>query len=279
MAIVLQLGGTSSEALDMLRGLSPRIWAAFAALYLAQPIADLAIFRRLWRLPISGFKALLRKFVINEIVFGYSGEVYFYLWARRRTELARAPFDAIKDVNILSGLMGNLLTLVMLAISAPSLQDLHFAEQLRPAFWPGLVLVGLSVGVLLFAPRVFSLRLSELAFVVAVHVGRLAATSGLMVMVWALALPDVPMQAWLVLLAIRLLVSRIPFLTNKDLVFGNLVLILVGSRAPVGVLLATLALATLIAHLGTIALLGSGDLLRAMRRQDAKGSREERRLG
>jgi hypothetical protein len=266
-ALVVQLDRTSAEVLAMALRLSPAVWAAFLLLYLAQPVADFAIFERLWKLPITGLGALLRKYVINEIVLGYSGEAYFYLWARRRLGPQPKTFEAIKDVSILSGLAGNLLTVEMAAICATRLRDLDVARQLGPALWLGLIPAAISLALLVFARRVFSLRPSELVFVAGVHVVRLAIVSGLTILVWTLALPDVALGVWMVLLTVRLLVARIPFLTNKELIFGNVVLLLAGPHSPVGLLLATLALAMLTAHLATIGVLGSQDLLRFVLRR------------
>ncbi|MDB5451674.1 MAG: hypothetical protein JWO33_252 [Caulobacteraceae bacterium] len=262
---LVQLSHASSEALATVQRLSPVAWSLFAVLYLVQPLADLLIFRRLWRLPITSFGVMLRKVVINETLFGYGGELYFYLWARRRPGLSDAPFGAIKDVNVVSALGANVLTLIMLLVSAAGLERVDLAHQFGPAFWPGLGLIALSFGVLLFARRVFSLTRRELTAVAAIHAVRLAATGGLTVLLWRSALPDVALGVWLALLAGRLLLARLPFVANKDLMFANLILVLFGATSPTALLLATLAIVTLTAHLAVILLVGSPDLWRAMR--------------
>src|SRR5258708_4082815 len=62
---------------------SPGFWLLFPLYYFALPIADWVIFRRLWRIPPAGISALLRKRLSNDLLVGYSGELYFYTWARR----------------------------------------------------------------------------------------------------------------------------------------------------------------------------------------------------
>lgn len=261
-AILLQLGGATSEAVKMIARLPPTVWPALLLLYLAQPLCDFAVFRRLWRLPVAGFEALLRKNVINEVVLGYSGEAYLYVWARRATGAVTEPFGAIKDANIVSALLGNLLTLSLAAISATQLQDLDLARRLGPALWSGLIPVAISIGLLVFARRVFSLRVGQLVFVGGVHALRLVASVVLTLLIWRISLPHVAPSVWLVLLAVRYLISRIPFISNKDLVFGNLMLLLLGAHAEVAVLLAALALVTLFLHLAVILGLGVFDLAR-----------------
>lgn len=265
MAIVLQLHGATSSILTMIRQLPPLIWPSLLILYLVQPLFDFVIFRRLWNLPWAGLGALLGKNVINEVVLGYSGEAYLYLWARRSVRAAAAPFAAIKDANLISALLGNVLTLALAAISVTQLRELDFARQVGPALWSGLIPLGVSVGVLLFARRVFSLALTQLVHIGVAHGLRLTAWTGLTLLIWRMALPEVPLGVWVVLLAIRCLVSRIPLIANKDLVFGNLVLLLLGPHAPIAVLLAALALVMLLLHLLVIIGLGMADLVRGLR--------------
>src|SRR3546814_14938666 len=106
-------------------------WIAFAGYYFALPASEFLIFKRLWNIPRAGFKALIRKLICNEILFGYSGEAYFYTWARRHAHLAAAPFGAIKDVSILSAVAGNLITLILLVVAWPQLGNVVRSEERR----------------------------------------------------------------------------------------------------------------------------------------------------
>lgn len=268
-AIAVQLGDAAEAVLATIARLPLGVWPVFLLLYLTQPLFDYVVFRRLWNMPLAGLGALLRKNVINEVVLGYSGEAFLYVWARRAGSAVAAPFAAIKDVNIVSALMGNLLTLVLTAISATRLRELGLAQSLGPALWSGLIPVAISLAILAFGRRVFSLRRSQLLHVAVVAGLRLAVWTALTVLVWSLAMPEVPADLWVVLLAIRFLVSRLPLVSNKDLVFGNLMLLLLGAQSPVAVLLAALAVATLALHLLVIAGLAAADLARGLGRKSA----------
>lgn len=263
--IVLQLGGSTNTVLTTVGRLPPLVCLALLVLYVSQPLSDFMVYRRLWNLPSGGLEALLRKNVINEVVLGYSGDAYFYVWARRAAGKAFAPFAVIKDAGIVSALLGNVLTLVLAAISATQLRELDFVRQVGPALWSGAIPLAISVGVLLFGRRVFSLRLTELVYIGAVGCLRLMVWTGLTICIWRMALPNAPPSVWVVLLAIRCLVSRIPLISNKDLVFGNLVLLLLGAQAPIAVLLAALALVMLLLHLVVIVGLGALGGIRSLR--------------
>ena len=264
-AIGVQLARTPPATFAVLAGLSPAVFVSFTLLYLAQPVADLVIYRRVWNLPLSGLGALLRKTAINEAVFGYGGELYLYLWARRRAGLTYAPFAAIKDVNILSSIMGFGFTLAVLLLAVAWAHNADLVRLLRSVQWPAVGVMAIALGALVFARRVFSLKPRDIAFVAAAHGVRLTAYCGLTIATWALALPSVALDVWVVLLAVTLLGARIPFLTNKTLVVGNVVLLVLGPGSSFAVLLAAMAVATLGAHLVVIAVLGSQDLWRALR--------------
>lgn len=266
--IVAQLGPSSHSAVAAVLHLPAVAWLAFAAQYAAQPVGDFLIFRRLWRLPLGGLRELVRKNVINEVVLGYSGEAYLYLWARRQADLGETAFAAVKDVSLLSALTGNALTLLLCVAVAGQLEALDLAVRIGPAVWLGAAPFVVSVAILAFGRQAFSLPARDLVAVSVLHSIRFVVAGVLAIAVWWLALPQTPWSVWVLLFALRLLVSRIPFLTNKELIFGNLVLLLVGARTPAGQLLAGLAIATLAAHLMAMVALIPGDI--ASRREPSR---------
>jgi hypothetical protein len=243
-----------SEAIAVLPR-TPAFWITFAAYYLALPASEWIIFNRLWKLPAFGIIPLIRKLVSNEVLLGYSGEVYFYTWARRHTELTAAPFGAIKDVSIASALAGNIATLVMCALSWPFIGNLAPAAHGVGVIESAGVLLAGSLAILLFRHRVFSLDARQLGEILGVHLMRLVVTTILAGMLWHFALPEIHF-GWLVLLAtLQLLVTRLPFVPSKDLVFANLAVLLVGNDGVVAVAVTMIAAALVMTHLVLGALL------------------------
>ena len=110
---ILQLRNLEFHRLWAMTPVSPLFWAVFLISYFFQPVSELVIFRRLWDLPGRAILPLLRKRLTNEVLLGYSGEVYFYSWARRNAQMVAAPFGAVKDVAILSAAVANVVTLVL----------------------------------------------------------------------------------------------------------------------------------------------------------------------
>ena len=249
VAVVLELRSVDFGRVRDMLPVSPLFWLVFAASYLASPAADWTIYRRLWGIPLSGFTALLRKLIGNELLFGYVGELYLYTWARRRTGMTAAPFGTIKDVAILSAMTANAVTLVLLALAWPLLGALHLGIDGRALLASVGAVVVMSSAVLLFRKTLFGLPRRQLRFVAGVHLVRIGLTTGLAALCWHLALPDVALQWWLLLAALRMLLSRLPLLPNKDIVFAGLAVFLIGHDAEIGALMTMMASIILATHI------------------------------
>ena len=228
---------------------TPGFWLAFLAAYFSAPLIDWLIFRRLWHIPLAGFTALLRKLIGNELLLGYIGELSFYTWARRRTGMTTAPFGAVKDVAILSALTGNAVTLVMLVLAAPLLSTMRFGIDARTLLTSVAVVLLTSSAVLLFRRKLFSLPANELRLVSGLHLVRIGLNTGFSALAWHLVLPAVALQWWLLLSALRLLLSRLPLLPNKDIVFAGLAVFLIGHDVQIGALMTMMASLILGTHL------------------------------
>lgn len=240
---------------------SPLFWLLFAAGYLALPASEWVIYRRLWTLPPRGFLALLRKRISNEIIAGYSGELYFYAWARRHASLVGTPFGAIKDVSILSAVVANVCTLVLAAVSWQSLVALNLGTDAKVMIVSAASIALPSVVALVMRKRLFTLPRDELGRIAVIHLLRIVATTVFAAALWAVALPAAPLAWWLVLATLRLLVSRLPLLPNKDIVFAGLVAFTVGQASNVAAMLTMIAALWLVTHLLLGAALTAVELL------------------
>ncbi len=223
-------------------------YVAFALLYIAPPMGDYVIFRRLWQIPLEGFAALIKKRIANEVLFGYSGDAFFYAWARARAKMVAAPFGAVKDVTILSALAGNVMTLIMTALALP------FAYTMLPErYYTGLVIgipvvIAMCLPFLIFSRKVFTLDRGQLWWIFMIHSLRLSAGCLLIAFAWHFGLPGVGIGPWLILSASRMLVSRLPFVPNKELVFATVAIGVLGEQNQLSSLMAFTAALTLVVH-------------------------------
>jgi len=262
LGVVLELRGMDMAKIVAMVPHGAGFWLVFAASYLAGPASEWLIYRRLWQLPVEGFGALLRKLVCNELLLGYLGEAYFYAWARRRSAMTAAPFGAIKDVSILSAMAGNGVTLLLLAALWPILGSTSFGFENRAVVWSLSVVLATSVAAMMLRRRIFSLARDVLGFILTMHLLRIAVTTVLSAVLWHMVLPAVPVTWWLLLATLRLLISRLPFIPNKDVVFAGVAVFTLGHETDIAALMTMIASAILLAHLLLGLALVLSDLLR-----------------
>lgn len=230
--------------------------------YLAAPIGDYVIYRRLWRLPLAGLAALIQKRIANDVVIGYSGDLYFYVWARQRLKMVTAPFGAVKDVTILSGIVGNIVMLAMVAVVLPLAAELFTPHAFRMVVRSTIILFVITAPLLIFSRRVFSLPARQLRMIGLIHLCRIIVDSAALALAWHFAMPDVSLGMWLFLVAARLVVARMPLVPNKDLLFANFAIIFIGQGEAVGDLVAFGAALTLLVHVVLFGALGLAALIR-----------------
>jgi len=262
---LVQFRGLDVDNLWLMMPTSPVFWLTFLLHYAASPISEWVIFRRLWNIPIEGFGALMRKLVSNEILLGYLGEVYFYAWARRNAQIKTAPFGALKDVTILSALVGNVVTLAMVVVAIPVFDALNIGSSHWDIIGSVLFVLGTSLIAMVLRKRLFTLPRPELWRVAAIHLARVIATTFLAAAMWHMLLPIVDLSWWLLLGTLRQLVSRLPFLPNKDVVFAGMTAFLIGPGNNIVSAMALMASLILAAHLLVGMVLGSIELMRESR--------------
>jgi hypothetical protein len=246
-AAIYQARGLDAAKILGLLPNSLTFWCLFAISYLIGPASDWFIFQRLWGVGASAFGALIRKLVYNEMLVGYLGEVYFYGWARHNLKFVTTPFGAVKDVAVLSAVAGNVTTLVFLAVAFPFVRLLPLHDHVTAIGFSLAFVIGTSLAVMLLRHSLFSLEAKELKMVFAVHLFRILASAVLSAALWHLVLPDVALGWWLLLVTIRLLISRLPFVPNKDVVFAGIAVLALGEVA-ISALMALMAGLILAAH-------------------------------
>ena len=237
---------------------TPLFYLLVACSYLALPLMDFIIFRRWWPITMRAFASILRKRVLNDAVLGHSGDAYFFLWARRRfaaQQLRVQPLAAVKDVAIMSALAGNVATLIMLALAfllggGTVVQDAFSGDAMRYVGIGFAFVISISLAILLFNRQVLSLPRRENLTTFLLHCLRLALTSLLLILAWTIALPQIAIGTWIILEALRLVVTRLPFLPNKELLFAAIGVSLTGDAAPaVAALMAAAGALYLLAHI------------------------------
>ncbi len=222
--------------------------------FFIQPLGDLLIYRNLWRPHAPPFAVILRKRFLNSAIFDYTGEVFFFLWAQKTLKLPkRMIVHAIKDSNVLSA--GAALTMVwLIALALLLLGGLRIPRMFESHGW-FYVLVGslpfFLCATLFFAHRkVTALSRRQIAQTFGIHFLRclLVLTVEFGLWMFSGALPTA--VACLQYVALRLVVTRLPFVPNKDLVYVGVGIAAAGMAdvavTPVATVLVVIAAADMI---------------------------------
>jgi hypothetical protein len=238
---------------------NPVFYILLVLQFLIQPFGDYFVYRNLWgQGSTPPMAVILRKRVMNTFMLDYSGEVFFFLWAQEHLTLKPGMLmHGIKDSNVLSAGAGlamlYLMTLVLLATGG-----LHIPAGISAHGWL-YVLIG-SVPLILCSVLVLgrrkltALSTGQIAGTFMIHFTRAFIVLGVEFFLWQLSGALSSPVACLQFVALRLVVTRLPLVPNKDLVFVGAGIAAAGiakvSVTPVATVLVILAAADLILALG-----------------------------
>lgn len=205
----------------------PQSLAFYLVLFLpffVQPSADMTIYRNLWgvgrALPLT---VLLRKRYLNNVMVEYAGEAYFCLWVDRNLKISRSTMlHAVKDSNVLSAGAGlTMVWVILLGLTACGELKLPAAVSANLWSYGGLASLPLALcaGLVLGGSRVTSLSRRQIVSTFLIHLSRSTFALALEFLLWWLsgALPDA--SICLEFVGLRLLITRLPLLPRKDLLF------------------------------------------------------------
>lgn len=212
---------------------TPWFYLIFALRYFLQPLSEIPAYGLAWRTPLwRHWTAFIRKRVYNFAVMGYSGEAFFTLWARRTLGLSdRAVLTGVKDNTLISAFVSNTVTAATIA-ALYAFSDFDREVSAIPGGRALFALAFLSAAGLAIAGAVFRRKLIGMApavmrRVIAINAARIVLALFLQAMLYAAVIPEAPLSAWTAFIALQLVVSRLPLLPNKDIVFLTAALTLV----------------------------------------------------
>lgn len=240
------------------------------AQFFLQPFGDYFVYRNIWgRLQTPPMAVILRKRLMNTFMLDYSGEAFFYFWAQRNLNLPPGmAAHGIKDSNLLSGGAGLAMVWILGLI-------LLMAGGLHIPALPGqgwlYALIGTAplvlCAVLIVAHRkVTVLTRRQLFAIFGIHFLRACLVLAIEFGLWQLsgALPDA--VASLQFVTLRLVITRLPIVPNKDLIFVGVGMAAAGvahaAVTPVATVLVILAAADLILAATVAALTALPGMLR-----------------
>lgn len=198
-------------------------YLATAIGFVIYPATEVMIYKSLWGTGWPSITAFIRKRAYNELVFNYSGEVFLMAWARENIQRTdKELFSNIKDVNLLSGFISSAITLALLGALIVSEQGAAFLALNQSGNELALPVTIIALSMMLifvFRRRLFALAGPQVLVISGWHVARGMAMLLLQVAQWSFALPDMPAANWLTFLTVQMLLTRLSFLPNQDVLF------------------------------------------------------------
>ena len=217
--------------LDQLRAglpLAPLFYLLLVVLYFMLPLAQILVYRITWTFNVwASIPAFIKKRILNKDVLGYSGEVYIYAWARTRVDLpSKELLKTIRDQNIVSSAASTTVAIVLVTVFLYSGQlavtDLIGASRAAMLLGAGVVLPILLILAVRIRRYLFAMAWKVASLIFGVHVVRLVVRQAVEIAMWAVALPDVPLEIWFTYAAVSIIVTRIPFVPSTDLIFMSI---------------------------------------------------------
>jgi hypothetical protein len=206
---------------------TPWFYIIFLGIYFNLTAFETVIYGKMWNQPLwMSIPVLIKKRVYSKDVLGYSGEAYLYLWARKRVELSdRQILHSLKDNVIVSSVATTVVAVGVIAlllvtgqIPLPEPMIRHTAVCVAATVAGGGILGALGVA---FRRNILHLPPRLLQTLFGLHAARTLIAFGLQVLQWTVVLPDVPLSTWFVLLSAQIIVTRIPLIPNRGLLFAG----------------------------------------------------------
>ncbi|HEX7857240.1 MAG TPA: hypothetical protein VF503_26460 [Sphingobium sp.] len=247
LAVILgELREQGMAPLAMLAQSGAAFWIVFTTGLLVEPVTEYCILRRLLGAGRELFPPLVRKQALNNLLFGYAGDTYLAAWLQQHIGNTRKAITTVCDLAIASALVNNAATVILLILVWQPVQKLAGAHLDGWTMAAAVALV--AVPVLLVAWRRVRAPEGSMGTILAFQSGRTVVATLLVALTWHFALPEVSLLSWMLLMAARMVVSRLPIVPNKDLAFAGIVSLFMGADSRIAPMVAAVALLTFVAQ-------------------------------
>lgn len=203
---------------------TPWFYIIFLILYISLPMTEQYIYRQSLDFSFTdGLKVFIKKKILNQEIVGYSGEAYFYIWAKNNLNVSsKKLLSIIKDNTIISSIASTLTAFVLLGcflgiVNVNVLDGSWFDK--RTLIFGGIIIAILVSTLIVFRKKIISVNKVTARKMFLAHEARIIWVYTFEVLQWFSALPHIPIYIWFTFLSVRIISSRIPLLPNRDLLF------------------------------------------------------------
>jgi hypothetical protein len=208
--------------------LNPLFYLIFVIIFLTLPFSEYLIYRRFVPLKILESQRIFHiKRVYNKIFIGYSGEVYLYTWLKKRFKrTSKQVFEFVRDNNTISiiaswivvaGLSGWLLITDETGLVSKIQDEIRLFQ-----FLIFVLIVFFVILATLFRQKFYGLNFKDSSYIFSTHSFRTISLAVLQVLQWYVVIPLAGFKLLFNFVAIQMVIGKIPFVPNKDLIFISL---------------------------------------------------------
>ena len=204
----------------------PLFYLLFLLIFFALPVTEIFTYNLSWDLKFrEGIMIFLKKRVFNKSVMEYSGELQLFTWARKKFNISdKEVFRVIRDNNIMSSVAStfvafSLLLAFLLGDQITLMKYLKNNSNLITIAAVAFISIILLAVAFRFRKYFFSMSRKVALSVCGLHILRLIILNIAQVLQWHIVMPRVPLRIWFTFLSLQIILNRIPFLPNKDLIF------------------------------------------------------------
>lgn len=203
---------------------TPWFYILFLFLYFALPVSEQFIYGTSLKFSFwKGLPVFIQKKIYNADVLGYSGEAYFFVWAKKNLEeSAGYIFGVIKDNNIISSITSTLVAAILLSIflyvSQINLQEVLDINRRYFYYGAGIVVL-ILISLVFFRNYIITMPMETAGKIFGIHLARLFFVYSVEIIQWMIVMPEVPLYIWFTYMGIKIISTRIPFLPSRDLLF------------------------------------------------------------
>jgi len=215
----------------------PLFYILFLFPFFELPLFEVCIYRLIWKFdPIKALPVFILKRTYNRDIMDYAGELYFWKWAKKTLDLPdREILAVIKDNNIISSVASTFVSfgLVGVFLFTGQIKIIQkIAIQNKVYFSAGIFLVVITVALFIkFRHKVISISFKIVNKIFGIQVFRLLLGQLVNLLMFHVVLPREPLYIWFTFIAVQIILSRIPFLPNRNFIFASLSISMAGGMA------------------------------------------------
>lgn len=208
--------------------LNPFFYLIFIVIFLTLPFTEYLIYRRFVPLKLLESQRVFHiKRVYNKVFVGYSGEVYLFSWFKKRFKrTSKEVFEFVRDNNTISiiaswivvaGLSGWLLITDETGLVSKIQDEIRLFLALI-----FVVIVLFIILATIFRQKLYGLNFKESSYIFSIHSFRTITLAVLQVLQWYVVIPLAGFKLLFNFVAIQMVIGKIPFVPNKELIFISL---------------------------------------------------------